>query len=172
MKKILIIGSGGAGKSTLAKCLGKLLDLPVIHLDSLYWKKGWQQTEDESWLEIVQNCLNQDSWVMDGNYGGTLDTRLSAADTVIFLDLPTVVCLWRVIKRRIQYHNQSRPDMATGCVEKVDWEFLHWIMTYRQIRRPRIVEKLKSVENQSRVIMLSSSAAVKQFEHEITKSPS
>ena len=98
MKRILIIGSGGAGKTTLARQLGKLLDLPVVHLDALYWQPGWTETPKQVWNDKIQDLLLQDSWVMDGNYGGTLDQRIVAADTIIFLDISRLTCLFRVIK--------------------------------------------------------------------------
>ncbi|MEH2257160.1 AAA family ATPase [Nostoc sp.] len=117
MKKILIIGSGGAGKSTLARELGTILSLEVIHLDAWYWNPGWVETPKTEWQSIIQDLTLRESWIMDGNYGGTLDVRLSVADTVIFLDFPRILCLSRVIKRRFTYAGQSRPDMALDCPE-------------------------------------------------------
>jgi adenylate kinase family enzyme len=66
---------------------------------------------------------------MNGNFGGTLDIRLSAADTVVFFDLSPLICVWRVIKRRMRYHNKSRPDMGEGCIEQLDFEFIHFILS-------------------------------------------
>lgn len=79
---------------------------------------------------------------MDGNYSGTLDVRLSVADTVIFLDFPRLLCLSRVIKRRLMYAGQSRPDMASDCPERLNWEFLKYIWSYLITRCPEILEKL------------------------------
>ncbi|HVF90708.1 MAG TPA: AAA family ATPase, partial [Blastocatellia bacterium] len=107
-----MIGSGGAGKTTFAKQLGARLDVEVIHLDSIYWHPGWVETSKAEWLKTVEELLKLDSWVMDGNYSGTLDVRLQACDTVIFLDISRLICLWRVLKRLIKYRNRSRPDMA------------------------------------------------------------
>jgi adenylate kinase family enzyme len=119
VKKILIIGSGGAGKSTLACELGTILGLEVIHLDAWYWNPGWVETPKAEWQNIIQDLTLRESWIMDGNYGGTLDVRLSVADTVIFLDFPRLLCLSRVIKRRFIYAGQSRPDMASDCPERL-----------------------------------------------------
>ncbi|MHC0064340.1 hypothetical protein ACWATR_15805 [Nostoc sp. UIC 10890] len=85
MKKILIIGSGGAGKSTLARELGTILGLEVIHLDVWYWNPGWVETPKTKWQSIIQDLTLRESWIMDGNYSGTLDIRLSVADTVFFV---------------------------------------------------------------------------------------
>src|SRR5918992_2213979 len=103
MKRILVIGSGGAGKSTVARRLGQLLDLEVNHLDKFYWKPGWVESPRDEWLETVIELINRDSWIIDGNYSGTLELRLQKADTVVFLDMPRRLCLWRIVKRNLQY---------------------------------------------------------------------
>ena len=91
MRKVLVIGSGGAGKSTFASKLSKRTGLPLIHLDSLYWRPGWIETSTAEWDQTIEHLLGRDTWIMDGNYGRTLERRLAACDTVIFLDLP----LWQ-----------------------------------------------------------------------------
>ena len=91
MDKIVIIGSSGSGKSTLAARLGPILNLPVYHLDRLFWRPGWQETPRDEWRMLQQKLCAEPQWIIDGNYSGTLDVRLAACDTVIWLDLPTVV---------------------------------------------------------------------------------
>src|SRR4051794_905502 len=108
MRRVLVIGSGGAGKTTLARRLAERTGLPLVHLDMLYWHAGWVPTGEPEWDRIIEELVSRDAWVMDGNYGRTLDRRLAACDTVIFLDLPRLVCLWRVIKRRWQYAGANR----------------------------------------------------------------
>jgi len=122
MRKILVIGSGGAGKSTFAQRLGDVLNLKVIHLDSLYWSPGWVEMPKDKWRTIVEELVKRDSWIIDGNYGGTLDSRLAACDGVIFLDVPRLICLRRVLKRVALYRKESRPDMAAGCPERLKVE--------------------------------------------------
>ncbi|PYI91788.1 MAG: AAA family ATPase [Verrucomicrobia bacterium] len=164
MQKILLIGSGGSGKSTLAARIAARTGLPLIHLDALFWKPGWKETPREEWKQIVVELLQRDSWVMDGNYGGTLDVRLAACDGVVFLDFPPAVCLWRLLKRRVQFHYRARPDMPTGCAERLSWSFLRWIWSYRRDRRPRILQKLATVATQGKQVhVLGSSAAVEAF---------
>lgn len=112
MKRVIIIGSGGAGKSTLARRLGEKTGIEVIHLDMLYWKPGWVKTGKEEWCEIVRQATEKESWIMDGNFGGTFEMRAEAADTIIFLEISRLVCLYRVLKRLFFYRNTQRPDMA------------------------------------------------------------
>lgn len=124
MKRIAVVGSSGAGKSTLSRELSRILDIPVIHLDVHYWQPGWVETPDEVWLERQKTLLNGESWIVDGNFGSTLDMRLGAADTVIFLDFSRFLCTYRVLKRLTMYRKGERPDMAEGCNERFDWDFI------------------------------------------------
>lgn len=165
MRKLLLIGPGGAGKSTLAGIIGARTGLPVVHLDALYWRPGWTEPPRDEWRATLAPLLAQDAWVMDGNFSGTLDMRLAAADTVVFFDLPPLLCLWRVLLRRFRHHGRSRPDMAAGCPEKIDLEFLWWILTYRQRKRRTLLPKLREWAETSgrRLVVLTSPQAVPAF---------
>lgn len=147
----------------LARELGRILNLEVIHLDALYWRSGWIKTPKPEWRQAIATLIQRDSWIMDGNYGGTMDLHLSAADTVIFLDFSNVLCLWRVIRRWWQYSGKTRPDMGSGCPEKLDWEFLQWIWNYPTVNRPLILDKLRQLAPDQQVVILRSPTAVEQF---------
>ncbi|MEO1341195.1 MAG: DNA topology modulation protein [Cyanobacteria bacterium J06635_13] len=142
MRRIAILGSCGAGKSTLAVSLGQKLDLPVFHLDAYFWQPGWQETSARQWLEIQQQLVKGDRWLIDGNYGSTLDVRLAAADTIIWLDFHRYLCLIRICKRYLKYSGKTRPDMAPACPEKLTREFIQYVWNFPQLHRPRIVAKL------------------------------
>lgn len=163
MKRIAIIGSGGAGKSTLATRIGERLNIPVYHLDALFWRPGWVEPKREEWVEIQENICSKDEWIADGNYGGTMELRLAKCDTVIFLDLPRMTCILRVLKRSIVYRNRPRQDMAKNCPEKIDFMFIKWIWDYPKSRRPKILKKLKEIESDKRVLVLSSRRATNSF---------
>ncbi len=165
MRKLLLIGPGGSGKSTLATQIGAHTGLPVIHLDALYWRPGWIEPTREEWRATLAALLAQDAWVMDGNFGGTLERRLAAADTVIFFDLPPLLCLWRVLRRRVRYHGRSRPDMTPGCPEKIDLEFVWWILSYRGRKRRTLLPKLRAWADAPgrRLVVFASSREVQAF---------
>lgn len=163
MKRILILGSGGSGKSTLASALGEALNIEVVHLDSIYWNPGWQPTERARFIEKLRPLLAAEEWIIEGNYSGTLDLRLERADTVVFLDLPRWLCLYRVVKRRIAYRGRSRPDMAEGCREKLDPDFVKWVWRYPKDKRPEMLKKLQKCRGEKTVIHLQSRRQVKRF---------
>lgn len=169
MNRVLVIGSGGAGKSTFATRLAQATGLPLVHLDALYWKPGWVETPKSEWAERVAAVAREPRWVMDGNYGGTLDVRTAAADTVIFLDLPRLVCIARVLKRYARYRGRSRPDMTPGCAETLSPAFLWWIWRYPAARRPDILARLRSLPAGKRAIILRSTAETEHFLRDIER---
>ena len=159
----MIIGCGGSGKSTLAIELGRRLSLPVHHLDRIFWKPGWVSISREALAASLETLVIAPRWIMDGNYTATLDLRLAACDMVIFLDFPRLTCLWNVLKRRVMYHGRTRPDLSEGCPEHIDAEFLKWIWTFRRDKRPAIMAKLVSLDQNKRVVILKSRKQVNQF---------
>lgn len=142
MNKALIIGCSGAGKSTFARELARLTGLPLIHLDQLFWRTGWAATDPAKWRAITAQLLTQDRWIIDGNFTGTMEQRIAAADVVYFFDLPRWYCLWRLAQRYLQWHGRARPDMTPGCTERIEWEFLNYVWTFNTQVRPTIAERL------------------------------
>lgn len=163
MRKVLVIGSGGAGKSTFARRLGSLLDIEVVHLDKLYWNPGWVETPRPAWRETIEKLLRRDAWILDGNYSNTLELRIAACDTIIFLDFPRVLCLWRVVRRAKMYRRRSRPDMAEGCEERLTLAFLLWVWNYPTASKPKILERLDRHASDKRIIRLRSQSEIERF---------
>ena len=164
MDRTLIIGCSGSGKSTLARTLADRTGLPVIHLDQEYFAPGWVEPTTEVWRGRITRLVTRDRWLMDGNFSGTFDLRMPRADTVIFVNMPTRLCLWRVIQRTIRYYGKVRPGSAEGCAERFDAHFLHYVMQYNLTRRPGI---LKTLEEQAlagkSVVILTGRRAVREF---------
>ena len=164
VQRVMIVGNAGSGKSTLARRLGERYGLRVLHMDAIFWKPGWVESSPEELRGRLEAFLHtHDTWVIDGNYSRTWPLRLERADTVIFLDVPVWVSLYRVFKRRIQYHGRSRPDLAEGCPEKIDLEFLRWILGAPK-RRPGMLALLEQASNANkRVVHLRSGRQVRVF---------
>lgn len=163
MQRIMVIGCGGAGKSTFSKNLGAILGFEVIHLDQHYWKPNWVESSSEEWKKKVEQLSGKPSWIIDGNYGGTMDLRLARADTIIFLDYSTIKCLWRITKRILRYWGRSRPDMSEGCNERFDWIFYHYVATYNKTRRPGLLKKLDQFKNEKQVLILRNDRETSNF---------
>ena len=168
MKKVVVIGSGGSGKSTFSRRMGEITGLPVVHLDKLYWRPDWTPTPADEWAEIVAREIEKPEWIMDGNFGGTREMRLQAADTVILLDMPRWLCMYRILKRLIVYRKRRRPDMAEGCSERIDLEFLAWVWNYRRRSRARALAEIKQL-NGKRIVILNSRREVAEFLNDTAK---
>jgi adenylate kinase family enzyme len=138
MKRVLVIGHPGAGKTTFAVELGKKLNLPVIYLDQQFWQPGWVKTPMDIFRERVVTFASADAWLMDGTYDSTLDLRLPHADAVIWLDYSRYLCLWQAIKRIARNYGTVREKMADGCPEKIDFGFFRWIWNYQRNQYPGI----------------------------------
>jgi adenylate kinase family enzyme len=143
LRRWMVVGSGGAGKTRLSLALGQALDLPVLHLDRHYWNAGWTPTSDDDWDAAVTALAAREAWVIDGNYSRTLHLRLMRAQAVILLDPPPLQCPAGVVRRSI-LRGEARPDMAAGCTERIvpDFEFLRYVANYRRRSRPRVLRKI------------------------------
>lgn len=141
--KILIVGCGGAGKSTLAAAMGKRFALPVVNLDKLWWLPNWKTRSENEFDDMLQAELCKSYWIIEGNFVRTFGRRLGYADLCIFLDYPTELCLQSVYSRAEQYRGRSRPDMTEGCIEQVDHEFEQWIRSYGESVKPNMLRILK-----------------------------
>jgi adenylate kinase family enzyme len=163
MRRIAVIGCGGAGKTTLANELGSLLDLPVLHIDGFYWQDrpgiGQVQSTPDEWRRIHEEMISGERWVIDGMKLSVLPARLAAADTVVFLDVPTWRCLWGVLQRRLRFRGQMRSDI--GVYDRINAEFIRWIWSFRRTARPRVLELLDDCR--CRVVPLRSRGQVRAF---------
>ena len=166
MERVVIIGCGGAGKSTLARKLGEKTGLPVIHLDKLFWKPGWVESSPEEIDQKIRDVLAQPRWILDGNFNRTLQQRIERCDTVIYLDFSRFACIRGVIKRILTTHGTVRPDMGDGCPERFDLEFLKWVWNFNKNKRQRYYDMLNGLEGKQ-VLILRSRREVNMFLHNL-----
>ncbi len=162
----MILGPGGAGKSTLARRLGERTGLPVVHLDRHFWRPGWVETPREEWRLVQRELLAGDSWIADGNYSATLDARLPRADTVIFLDFS----MWRAVPRALRrtLRNWGNDVQAAGCPERLDRQFLWWVATYRRRSRPKVLAAIAKDAGHARLHVLRRPRDVDRFLRAVT----
>lgn len=148
MERIMIIGCGGSGKSTLARKLGQITGLPVVHLDQIYWSPGnWEHLSGEEFDEKLMVELNKTRWIMDGNFNRTMELRYSFCDTVIYLDYSRLTCVFGLLKRIVTNYGKTRADMAPGCKERFDPDFLKWIWNFNRKYRAQHLAMLKKRED-------------------------
>jgi adenylate kinase family enzyme len=159
----MIIGCCGAGKSTFARKLKSLINLEVIHLDQFYWNPNWVETEKPEWEMNVKELADKEEWIIDGNYEGTMDLRIVRADTIIYLDRSTLLCLWRVLLRTVKNFGQVRLDMPEGCKERFSLSFLHYVATYNLLRRNQLLDRIEIQSKTKKIYHLTSSESIKKF---------
>lgn len=162
--KLTIIGYSGSGKSTLAALLGSRFSIPVLHLDSVNFESGWVERPREEAKKLVADFLTNESWIIDGNYSELyFNERLFEADRIILLKFSRIRCFVRVLRRYHKYKGRTRPDLAENCPEKIDAEFLSWVLWKGRDRRRRNHFKQITQRYTDKIVVLKSPWAVKQF---------
>lgn len=128
MRRIVVLGPGAAGKSTLARALAESTGLPLVELDTVFWSAGLAPTPRERWIEVQRDLAAADAWILDGDLGpyDALEVRLRRADAIVLLDLPTWRCAIRAVRR-----SQERLD------------FWRWLLTWRRRYRPKLLQAIE-----------------------------
>ena len=162
MDKIAIVGSPGAGKSTLAQQLGKSLNLEIIHLDRLFWQRGWERKDRDTRIDILQGLVQEKQWIIEGTYLSSSELHLNTADTIIFLDIFPLVCLQRLIKRHFKYRRCSRRDIPMGCTDKLTLHRMLKVLAFPVQGRRTLKQKLRNYKSKQ-IIRLRSRKKVEAF---------
>lgn len=163
MQRIMVLGCCGSGKSSFSKKLHAINKIELFHLDKHYWKPDWKESEPAEWNITVKKLAEKSAWIIDGNYGGTIDHRLKRADTIFFLDYTTLQCLYRITKRTIQYYGTTRPDMTEGCNERFDFDFFHYVAIFNLKKRKKLMNKLNSHKHEKKLYILKNDKQQDQF---------
>lgn len=167
MKRILVFGNGGSGKSTLSRQLEKILNIKVYHLDTYKWKPGLIENSDEEWNKSVNEILSREEWILDGNYRRIINERIALADTIFVLDMPILLCLYRVLKRRIikrkMIYKKSSSEIKKWHSKKLGWSYVKWIINFKRAKAPEIAENLKPYEGEKDIIVFKYNYQVKRY---------
>lgn len=169
MERILIIGCGGSGKTTLARQLGEITGLPVVHLDQIFWSPGdWHHLSQQYFDDALALELEKPQWIMDGNYDRTLEKRLEQCDAVIYLDFPMLISFFGWIGRVTGNWGKAREDMAPGCKEWFDPEMAVWIWKFNRENRKKYYKILETAAGK-KVWILKNRRQVKKFLRDLEK---
>lgn len=159
MKKIIVIGCPGSGKSTFSRALHSITGIPLYHLDMMYWNEDKTTVEKAVFRQRLFDVIQKDAWILDGNYGSTLEPRFEACDTVFFLDYPLEVCLEGIEVRK----GKPRPDMPWADDEnETDPEFLEFIKNFNTASKPKIMALLKK-HQQKQIFVFNSRSEADEF---------
>ncbi len=163
MKRVLVIDSSGAGKTTLATALAERTGLPLIHLDTEYWNPGWVATPNEDWQLRVEQLVAGDEWIMEGNFSGTFPQRMPRADTIILVTRPRWLCLARAFWRYLQYRGVTRPGLAPGCPERFDPSFYKWIWDFPNRSQAKIDDAMATIGDHAMQVVIKSDTKALAF---------
>lgn len=152
MKKIIIMGGNGSGKTTFARELSAKLGLPLVHLDKLYWQDNWQARPKNEFDTLLLNELKKEEWILDGNMNRTIPMRLNYCDTVFYFDFSTVRCLLGVTSRVIKNYGKTRPDMGGNCPERFDFDFYRNILLFNHKHRKNYYKMLNNCTDKDVII--------------------
>ncbi|MGO4705228.1 topology modulation protein [Microvirga sp. 2MCAF38] len=170
MHRILVIGSPGAGKTTLALRMAERLGLPLTHLDREYWRPGWIKPLSDEWEAQAARLAAEPSWIMDGEYLDEAGLQVARATSIVMLDRPRALCLFRAIWRVVLNYRKERPDLGEGCPEYFNRDyvtFVRFIWTYPKKIRPKMLAVLRSLRPDQTGFILKSQAEIQAFEADL-----
>ncbi|MGH1412483.1 MAG: AAA family ATPase [Pelagimonas sp.] len=163
MKRVMIVGQPGAGKSYLGREIGRLTGLPVVHMDMIHWMPGWVERDKTDKLAMVHEVEISDAWVLEGGLSASYAHRLHRADTLIVLDFPLWLRSWRVFARTLRDYGRSREDLPRECPERFSWEFWKWIWDTRHTSRAQNLRLISQAGQVTAVFHLQNRSDVTTF---------
>jgi adenylate kinase family enzyme len=163
MKRVMVVGQPGAGKSWVARRIGQRTGLPVVHMDQIHWMPGWVERVRTEKIAMAHAVEIAETWVFEGGLSATMAHRLSRADTLVILDVPFVLRVWRVVRRTLRHHGRTRPDLPKNCPERFKLEFWAYIWRTRISGRQQILSLRQKAGPEVAVHVLRSRRAVTGF---------
>ena len=163
MKRVMIIGQPGSGKSTFARALGERTDLPVIHIDLIHWKEGWVERDRDEKTRMCLEVHARDEWIFEGGHSITWPDRLNRCDTLIWLDYPFWLRVWRILQRTLKDYGRSRIDLPDNCPERIDFDFYWFVFRTRKSTREKAQHFFESAPAEKTRIRLSTDLEVADF---------
>ena len=164
MRRVIVVGCQGSGKTTTALKLGHRLGLPVVHLDVLYWRPGWIASDTPPFRAGVSEAIAGDGWIVDGSFSGlAFDLTLARADLLIMIERSRWLCLWRVLWRSLFARHGQRPDLPAGCTEQIDFGLFRQVWRYGIDRAPRLEAERLQVGSNVPVVRLYSDREIDAF---------
>ena len=154
MNRVIVIGGNGSGKSTFAKQLATVTQLPLVHLDRILWYGNWQTREREEFDALLQAELEKKRWIIDGNYNRTIPLRLSYCDTVFYFDFSTLRCLWGVTRRVLTNLGRVRDDMGGNCRERFSLSFYKSILGFNKAHRKQYHKLLEEAGKDGKTVVI------------------
>ncbi|GAA2411173.1 DNA topology modulation protein [Nonomuraea africana] len=160
MNRVAVVGSGGSGKSHLARELGRLLNAPVTHLDAVFYDDEWNALPPEKFEAAQRELVAAPRWVIDGNYNSSLHVRLEACDTVVMMDVSTPAALWGILSRQARH---GAGQHAQGVYNRIHWGVVRYVTSYRRKMRPQVVAKIHQYAAGKQVVFLTSRAKTRRW---------
>jgi adenylate kinase family enzyme len=166
--KICVIGYSASGKSTFSQNIQKIYNLPLLHIDTIFFKDGWQSREESLVHQDINDFIRQDDWLLDGNYQRFASERYDIADVIYIFDFNRFKCFYGAILRRIKYHKKQRSSAAPGCYEKLDFEFIKWLI-YKGRKKNKVLLDFVKTNYPQKVILFKKRGQVNKHLIQLSK---
>lgn len=167
MKRIIVLGNTGSGKSTFSASLAKKINIECLHLDTIVYKHDWQEKENEEINNKIESFISKDSWIIDGNFLKRGLDRFYKADTIFFLDINRLTCFFSVIKRYFKYKGKHRDSRSDLCDEKLTKSYLKWAISgFYKNSRKKILSIIENNKDKN-IIIFKNRRQIKKYLEDI-----